>query len=69
MQRTIITLEMQLLVKDVVDTACMKAAERASSNQPSLKVSLGTMLASAWEDPLRYCLHARTGTLRVCVVS
>lgn len=52
MQHTILTLEMQLLVKDIVDTACLRAAERVSekssdrssdrssvrSNQSSLKV-------------------------------
>ena len=50
MQHTIMTLEMQLLVKDIVDTACLRASERVSekssdrssvrSNQSSLKVRL-----------------------------
>lgn len=48
MQHTILTLEMQLMVKNIVDTACLRASERVSekssdrssvrSNQSSLKV-------------------------------
>lgn len=50
MQHRIATLEMQLLVKEIVDTACLRAAERVSekssdrssmrSNHSFLKVSL-----------------------------
>lgn len=48
MEHTIATLEMKLLVKELVDTACLRAADRASerfsdrssmrSNHSSLKV-------------------------------
>lgn len=35
MQHTIVTLEVQLLVKDIVDAACVRAAERASERERS----------------------------------
>ena len=44
MQHTIATLEVQLLVKDIVDSACARVAERASeksserSSEPSNRV-------------------------------
>lgn len=35
MQHTIMTLEMQLLVKDVVDTACLRASEKEKASEKS----------------------------------
>eukprot|EP00903_Cladosiphon_okamuranus_P015602 g14407.t1 len=62
MQHTILTLEIQLLVKDIVDTACLRASERVSekssdrsslrSNQSSLKWAPLSVSSSVAPEPL-----------------